>query len=257
MANLCISSITEALCRPFKVRVEQSLISDSTSANKSVGPAVYYRIKNIISFYLHTLTQTRLLIPESQFIFTLKELLTLSDKIFYNSLNYCIARIGRSSASDLEVPDTDLKPTESVTHIVAVLKEVLSSQNSGLSEDKEREVEVKRILSTVIEPLIQSCIISASKLTAIEMAVFLFNCLYTIDRLLSEYQFTESFRDLIRLHIDKHIETIVNEQISHIISYLGLSSLQNAIQMKDDLGIPLSQLSGCDPLAIRSAMVCH
>ncbi|CAG2119718.1 unnamed protein product, partial [Medioppia subpectinata] len=253
LANTSISSITEGLCRPLKVRVEQSLISDNTSAVKT-GPSVYYRIKNIISFYLHTLTQTSLLIPESPFIYTLKELQTLSDKIFYNSLNFCVARIGKSQVSDVEVPANDLKPTQSVTHIVSVLKDVLFCQNSCLSADEEREQEVQQILSTVIEPLIHSCIISASKLTPIEMAVFLFNCLFTINETLANYRFTDRFKDMIALQTDGHIETLVNEQISHIISYLGLSSLQNAIQQKDEITIPFSQLSGCDPLAIRSAM---
>jgi hypothetical protein len=206
---------------------------------------------------VHTLTQTQLLTPDSPFIYTLKELQTLSDKIFYNSLNYSVARIGKSeTTSDVEVPASDLKPTQSVTQIVAVLKEVLLCQNSSLTSDEERDREVQQILSTVIEPLIHSCIISASKLTALEMAVFLVNCLFAINETLSNHRFTDRFKDMITQQTDGHIDTLVNEQISHIISYLGLSPLQNAIQQKDDLMIPLSQLSGCDSLAIRSAMVC-
>ncbi len=238
----------------MKVRVEQSLISDNTSSIKN-GPSVYYRVKNLISFYLQTMKQT--LLPESPFIYTLKELHTLSDRIFYNSLNYyCVARIGKSNTSDIELPPNDLKPTESVIQIVALLKEVLSCQNSCLASDEERKLEIQQILTTVIEPLIQSCIISASKLTAIEMAVFLFNCLFTIQCTLNDYEYTDQFKDVIRIQMDSHIETLINEQLSHIITFLGMSSLHNAVSQKDEIFMPLSTLSGCDPLAIRSCLVC-
>ncbi|XP_054168923.1 conserved oligomeric Golgi complex subunit 6-like [Oppia nitens] len=249
-----IASITEGLCRPLKVRVEQSLISDPKGMVK-MGPSVYYRIKNMIGFYLHTLTQNHLLTPDSPFIYALKEMLTLSDKIFYNSLNYCLSRIGRTSTNEVEVPASDLKPTESVTQMVTVIDDVLHCQSSCLSSDSERQKEVEDILSTVIEPLTHSCIISASKLTPIEMAVFLFNCLSAINQTISGYRFTDRFQDKLRLQTDGHIETLINEQISHVISYLGLGSLHNAIQLKDEITLPLSQVSGCDSLAIKSAML--
>lgn len=61
------------------------LIAD-TSGKIKIGPVTHYRIKNLILFYLFTISQT--LLSNSQLIYTLNELHMLSRRMFFNSINF-------------------------------------------------------------------------------------------------------------------------------------------------------------------------
>ena len=249
-----LSSISESLSRPLKVRVEQALVSEQNAANKKIIPAMHYRIKNLIRFYHHTMSQK--LLSDAVLLYTIEELYTLSYKIFFNSLNYhCVSKIGSTDANEIESPSVDLGPSQSLNQIISTLQEVLSCQDSCSISIDDLKQDIPQILSTVIDPLIRSCVISASKLDPIEMAIFLLNSFDGIYSVICNYEYTYKYKEILQSQMDSHIETLISEQVSHIIAFLGLSSLYNAVIQQDQLKMPLSSLSGCDALALQTSMV--
>lgn len=48
-----------------------------------------------------------------------------------------------------------------------------------------------QILSTMLDPLLQSCALSASRLNSIDMATYIVNCLYHTQSTLSVFEFTD------------------------------------------------------------------
>ena len=52
-----------------------------------------------------------------------------------------------------------------------------------------------------MEPLIQMCTVSASKLNTIEMAVYMVNCLHQQQVVLALYEYTESHLELIQAQV--------------------------------------------------------
>lgn len=48
-----------------------------------------------------------------------------------------------------------------------------------------------QILSTMLDPLLQSCALSATRLNSVDMATYYINCLYQIQSTLSVFEFTD------------------------------------------------------------------
>ncbi|XP_076347341.1 conserved oligomeric Golgi complex subunit 6 [Tachypleus tridentatus] len=236
-----LSHITEGLCRPLKMRVEQVITSEP-------GDVVLFRLTSLLKFYHHTIGQV--LNVEAQLLSTLKEIFTLSQKIFYNSLtchcNHLLERV--------ELPPADLGATEALIQTLALLREVLSCQDACLVSLDDRKQDVPQILSTVVEPLLQMCHVSASKLAPADMAVYLANCMYIIHSTLALFEFTDKQLEMLQAQLDAHMDTLVSEQASHIVSHLGMGALYSALQEYQPKQGPLSAFPGCDAFAVQSAV---
>lgn len=55
--------------------------------------------------------------------------------------------------------------------------------------------------------------------------------------------------------MDAHLDTLVSEQASTIVGQLGLGALYTSLQDFQPKHGPLSNLPGCDALAIQAAVV--
>lgn len=61
---------------------------------------------------------------------------------------------------------------------------------------------ILKILKTMVEPLIQLCTMSASKLNTIEMAVYMVNCLHQLQSTLSLFEYTDAHLELIKAQVN-------------------------------------------------------
>jgi len=67
----------------------------------------------------------------------------------------------------------------------------------------------------VVEPLIQMCTVSASRLNTIEMAVYMVNCLHQQQVVLSLFEYTESHLELIQAQVGVCIHIKLMQVYSH------------------------------------------
>ncbi|GBM06457.1 Conserved oligomeric Golgi complex subunit 6 [Araneus ventricosus] len=240
--QVALAHITEGLCRPLKVRVEQVLIASEQ------GAVTLFKLGSVLKFYLHTIQQV--IKTEAALLTTLEEMHTLSQKMFYNSLTCHCGKI----LEKIEMPPADLGPPEALKQTLTLLREVLSCQDACLVSIDDRQKDVPQILTTVIEPSLQMCHVSASKLASADMATYLANCIYLIHSTLMLFEYTDQHLEMLQAQMDAHLDTLVSEQASTIVGQLGLGALYTSLQDFQPKHGPLSSLPGCDALAIQAAV---
>ncbi|KAE8627235.1 hypothetical protein XENTR_v10006915 [Xenopus tropicalis] len=74
-----VGHITEGVCRPLKVRIEQVIIAEP-------GAVLLFKISNLLKFYHHTISAI-VGTSASSLLTTIEEMHLLSKKIFFNSLS--------------------------------------------------------------------------------------------------------------------------------------------------------------------------
>lgn len=235
-----LSHITEGLCRPLKVRVEQVTVSEP-------GAVILFCLSSLLKFYHQTINQV--VTVESQLLNVLKELQDLSKKMFYNSMTcHC-----NQLLEQIELPPADLSPPESLTQSLTLLKEILTCQDASLVSIDDRQKDVPQILTTMLEPLLQMCHMSASKLAPVDMAVYLTNCLHLTHTSLTVFEFSDQQLEMLQAQMEAHLDTLVSEQTSQIVGQLGFGTIYKTLQAYQPKQGPLSTIPGCDALAIQSA----
>ncbi|XP_077861444.1 conserved oligomeric Golgi complex subunit 6-like [Saccoglossus kowalevskii] len=236
-----LGHITEGVCRPFKVRVEQVLVSEP-------GPVILYKLANLLKFYHHTIGQ--LLGSDAVLLTTLAEVHELSQRMFYAALNAHAQRL----MEKVELPPADLGATQSLNQSLALLREVLASHDSSVVPLDARQEDFAKVLSCVLDPLLQMCAVSASKLNPADMGVYMVNCIYAMQSTLALYEFTDQRLEMLAGQIEAHLDTIVSEQASYVLSRTGLSHIYSIIQQHQLKEGPLASIHGMDATTVRSAM---
>ena len=60
---------------------------------------------------------------------------------------------------------------------------------------------VVQIIAAVVDPLIQMCSLSASRLSTIDMATYMVNCLHLIHTTIALYEFTEQRLEILQAQV--------------------------------------------------------
>lgn len=81
----------------------------------------------------------------------------------------------------------------------------------------------------MVEPLIQMCTMSASKLNTIEMAVYMVNCLYQLQSTLSLFEYTDEHLELIQAQVQiwnsiSESFSVFDERLFHIYRLMLIST---------------------------------
>ena len=58
-----------------------------------------------------------------------------------------------------------------------------------------------QILSSMIEPLVQMCSVSASRLNTVDMATYMTNCLYLIQKTVALYEYTDNRLEMLQAQV--------------------------------------------------------
>lgn len=234
-----LSHITEGLCRPLKVRIEQVVVSEAKAVT-------LYRLRSLLQFYRHTIHGYRTLPGDCPLLMCLDEMTTLTQKMFDNSLTcHCSQMLEKA-----ELPPSDLGPPAALQSMLALIRDLLSCQDACLVSMDDRRRDVPCILDLTVDPALQMCHISASKLCPADMAVYLANCIHLVHTTITLFEFTETKLEMLQAQMDAHLDTLVSEQSAFLISNLGMSTLHRVLQESHQGA--LSTLPGCDTIAVRS-----
>jgi len=58
-----------------------------------------------------------------------------------------------------------------------------------------------QIVAAVVDPLIQMCSLSASRLSTVDMATYMVNCLHLIQTTITLYEFTEQRLEILQAQV--------------------------------------------------------
>uniref|UniRef100_A0A2C9JCY9 Conserved oligomeric Golgi complex subunit 6 n=1 Tax=Biomphalaria glabrata TaxID=6526 RepID=A0A2C9JCY9_BIOGL len=201
----------------LKVRVEQVLVSEQ-------DPVILYKLDNLLKFYHHTITQ--IISSEAALLTTVAEIQDLSHRMFFNSLTSHANRL----LDKVELPPPDLGATSSLTQTLQLLRDVLACHDASVVRIDDKKQDYKQILACVIDPLLQMCSVSASRLNAVDMAAYMVNSIHLMNTTLSLYEFTDARLEMLNAQTEAHLDTLVSEQASYILNRVGLAQMYGSIQ---------------------------
>ena len=236
-----LAHVTEGVCRPLKVRLEQVVVSEP-------GSVALYKLSNLLKFYHGTIGN--LLKGPAALLETLEEMNILFLKMFFNSLNYLAGKL----LEKVELPPADLGPTTSLSHTIQLLRDVLSSHDDCIVPVDARKQDFTDILNLLVDPLLQMCSVSASRLNTVDMATYMVNSIYLLQSNLGLYEFTEHRLEMLQAQIDAHTDSLVSEQASYILAHTGLAHIYGIVQQHQPSQGPLSSIHGMDSGNIQGAM---
>ncbi|XP_053140952.1 conserved oligomeric Golgi complex subunit 6 isoform X2 [Hemicordylus capensis] len=238
-----VGHITEGVCRPLKVRIEQVIVSEP-------GSVLLYKISNLLKFYHHTISN---IVGNSaaMLLTTIEEMHLLSKKIFFNSLSLHASKL----MDKVELPPADLGPSSALNQTLVLLREVLTSHDSCVIPLDTRQADFVQVLSCVLDPLLQMCTVSASNLGSADMATFMVNSLHMMMTTLALFEFTDKRLEMLQYQIEAHLDTLINEQASYVLNRVGLSYMYNIVQQHKPEQGPLANVPSMDSMSLKAAMV--
>ncbi|XP_023377571.1 conserved oligomeric Golgi complex subunit 6 [Pteropus vampyrus] len=184
-----VGHITEGVCRPLKVRIEQVIVAEP-------GAVLLYKISNLLKFYHHTISGI-VGNNAATLLTTIEEMHLLSKKIFFNSLSLHASKL----MDKVELPPPDLGPSSALNQTLALLREVLASHDSSVVPLDARQADFVQVLSCVLDPLLQMCTVSASNLGTADMATFMVNSLYMMKTTLALFEFTDRRLEMLQFQV--------------------------------------------------------
>ncbi|XP_069747825.1 conserved oligomeric Golgi complex subunit 6 isoform X4 [Narcine bancroftii] len=238
-----VGHITEGVCRPLKVRIEQVIVAEP-------GAVLLYKLSNLLKFYHHTISG---IVGNcaATLLITIEEMHVLSKKMFFNSLGLHASKL----MDKVELPPPDLGPTSALNHTLSLLREVLSSHDSSVVPMDARQADFVQVLSCIMDPLLQLCTVSASNLHTADMATYMVNSLHMMKTTLALFEFTDKRLEMLQFQIEAHLDTLINEQASFVLTRAGLSYIYNNVQQHKPEQGPLSSLVNMDGGSLKVAMV--
>nr|KAG5706399.1 hypothetical protein BaRGS_033160 [Batillaria attramentaria] len=178
------------------------------------------------------------------------EVQDLSHRMFFNSLSCHANRL----LDKVDLPPADLGPTPSLTQTLQLLRDVLACHDASVVPVDDKKQDYKQILSCVIDPLLQMCSMSASRLNTVDMAAYMINCIYLIQSTLALYQFTDTRLEMLQAQTEAQVDTLCSEQAAYVLNRVGLTHIYSCVQQQAEIQGPLSQLQGMDTITVKSAM---
>ncbi|XP_075165581.1 conserved oligomeric Golgi complex subunit 6 [Haematobia irritans] len=212
-----LAYIVDGVCHPLKVRVDTILTSEKDTI-------VLFAISNLLRFYQQIMKQV---VKGGTLEQCLSDLQKSSEEIYLNSLASQVKQIlQRPAGSAVEPPQRDLVPPSSLGRLLNLLKEILSVATMV----DGRQSDITKIVSCVIDPLLQSVQESASHLPTVDMAVYLLNCIYHMQSTLAVYEYMDERVERLQAQSEAQIDTLTSEQASSLVANLQLGPIYTILQ---------------------------
>lgn len=211
-----LSMVTEGSCRPLHVRIEQVIVSTSHAV-------VAYQLVNLLRYYSGVFQNH--LSATAPLVKSINDLTELQSKMFFSTLNSQTAKI----LGDVQMPLPDLSLTQKASELLSLLQNLLSSRDITVFTSDNQGRDLKLILSSCIDPLIQYCSESVASMSRLDRSIYLVNCLYFVQSTISLYEFTDQKVESLDLQIGSHMESVVTEQLGYLLNSAGLAGFHSAM----------------------------
>lgn len=242
--NNLICNITETLCQPLRLRLEQCILKESNCV-------VLYRLSTLVLYYARNIEI--IIPPQSLLLTTYMDLHELSSNMFFSSINSTIQRI----LSNMSAPDYDLIPVNAVNQALLLLRDILESQNdTAFSAVIDKRAMHSKIFNCILDPLSQAVQIACSSLEdQLDVAVYMINYLNAVRSVIILYQYTDAKLEMIKAQIEANEDVLVSEQASKILEETAMLPLYMNFQNHQQSQGPLSKIiPGMEPEQVMSAI---
>ena len=225
-----MSSIFESVCRPLKLRLEQMLVS-------SPSPLLNFQLSKLFGFYLVTIES--ILGENSKLVSTIRSCKSQSEK----SLKDQLAQRGDRLVRQAPRPPSDLTIPDSYSDRLSIAVEIVNFYETSLQkdEDEQGDEDMDSLLSTIIQPVIDSINSGAEALDPASSMrldedidldparkhIYIINCLTHIHRILSPYGCASSMMKMIQDHIETQVGQLASVEIAKFINGTPLENVQS------------------------------
>ena len=214
-----LAQVTEGVCRPLRVRVEQVIMSD-------LACVTAFKLSSLLRFYSAIFAE---FLPEQASLTVVcREMCEFSMRVFIS----CLHTYTNQLLESVEEPPSDLVPTKGFKDALQLIQDILSNQDLTRVQSEQAQSDLPQIFQVTVDPLLHYCSESATKLTAPNMATYLINCIYTLHSTLSLYEFTEQWLEKLTAQQQAHIDTLADHQASTFLVAAGLAELYTLINRK-------------------------
>ncbi|XP_014241192.1 conserved oligomeric Golgi complex subunit 6 [Cimex lectularius] len=229
-----LSNISEGVCTPLRVRVEQVASTDDLPLK------TLYSITNLVCHYKALLVQ---ILGENGLVRGLKEIEEWCvDKLLLRLGNV----VKKEVVERVSVPPSGLIPSQGIETLLSLLRDLLTNQHLQ---------HIDKIVAAVLDPLLQAVNVSASRLDTADMAVYLLNCLHLMQNTVTLYEFMDERVERLQAQCDAQIDTLTSEQASSLVANLNLGPIYTILQHEQGKGVPLSQIPGMQPSSLNNFFV--
>ena len=219
-----LASICEGVCHPLKVRIEMVLNARATGNQMDSDRHIFvlYAVANLIRFYEGVLNEV---VHGGQLQECLRDLQTASEQAYLSAL---AGQIRTFLAGGLEPPNNELVPSRSVLRSMDLLKEILGVAN--MTTSSVRQSDIAKIVSTVLDPLLQAVTESASHLPTSDVAVYLLNSIYTMQSTLAMFEYVDERMERLQGQCEAQVDTLTSQQATSLVTNLNLSPIYTILQ---------------------------
>ncbi|PRQ27352.1 putative oligomeric Golgi complex subunit 6 protein [Rosa chinensis] len=276
-----LDRIFEGVCRPFKLRVEQVLQSQSSLI-------ISYKLSNTLEFYSYTISD--LLGRDTALSNTLWTLKDAAQKTFFDILKTRGEKLLRYPP----LVAVDLSPPPAVREGVSVLLELVETHYSMMLQKKPP---FDPVISALLDPIIQICeqaaeahkskgvghssrrsrmgsdsgqfskssvdaLLSSSSAPSPQSSetsskIFLINCLCAIQQPLLGHEVAAEYVKSLGAMIDRHIHGLVENEVDAILKRCGLSTKMSHFRdsvNKESGNTPLVEIEDTSPAALSESL---
>ncbi|KAK9499850.1 hypothetical protein O3M35_002809 [Rhynocoris fuscipes] len=226
-----LATISEGVVTPLKVRIEQIILSPE------IPLKTMYIITNLLSFYKQTFSQE---VGEKS---GLARGLSECESTCCDMLLGKLGNIVRKEVMErVSLPPKDLSPSPGVDYLLSLLRDLLSVARVS---NYHHEF-LNKLVSAVLDPLLEGVNVSASRLNTTDMAVYLLNCLHLMQTTVTLYEFIDDRLERLQAQCDAQIDTLTSEQASSLVANLNLGPIYMILEEQGRTD-PLSHIPGMQP----------
>ncbi|KAK6639628.1 hypothetical protein RUM43_007901 [Polyplax serrata] len=231
-----LRKITEGVCHPLRVRVEHVLLGEENSQDCILLQDIYVLLQD----YNNIISQ---IISNSRLNTTIVELGEVAERTLLLALQN---KVSATLGLEREPVPVNLHPQEATKQILALLVELLSANPSSHINENH----VLQVVSCAVDPLMIQITETASKLPAVDMAIYLLNSFHLIETSLGLFPFLDERLERLKAQCDAQIDTLTSEQASALVGHLSLGPIYTVLQGNPVK--PLSKLPAMEPSKLSS-----
>lgn len=198
--------------RLLRQRVEQVIQTNEETI-------LAYRLANLLNFYKNTFS--RLLSSESALVELLTALEAEALRQFRSLARDHVAAI----QGEFQHAPADLRPPSFLLDALEQLTAIMKTYETSFTSSSDREQEFEPVLAEALDPFVLGSTNMAKALRAPSDSIFLINCLLTVQRSLSPFDFTQRRFAQLQTQIEDERARLVEAQHHSFRIESGLSAL--------------------------------
>eukprot|EP00127_Corallochytrium_limacisporum_P001432 Clim_evm54s55 gene=Clim_evmTU54s55 len=240
--NRVLQSIAAGLARALRVRVDQILQSE-------LSLVAIYKISHILNFYYGSIVSAAG--EGGRFLDVVFELYVKSKERFQFELSSIVDNVMK----DVDPPNMNLMPVNAVYDVLKTVNELLDQNDKSILPTKERDQEANEIVQAVVPRIIDASRYAASNLGPSDTAVYMLNCIHSIQSTLSLYDSAQKQTEKLQEMGKLYSRTLITEEVQAALAHGNVKNKVLRIEKRIQEGVqtPLASENDFNPSDVQLA----